>query len=171
MPHRLFTTTQFKFESESNALGKRSIEANRGEKSPQLLLLPSNISSSRVSNGRQERVRGNCVVFFQGKQNKNIIDLTGTEWVSFPSKHEHKAKGAGSYRRGFMGCCCCCCSAAAVVVVNKLHTTKSQMTGDAWLALLCFPFRGILKVVGGYALCLLLNSEQCSSSKMVLCLH
>lgn len=58
-----------------------------------------------------------------------------------------------------------------VIAVNKLHTTKSQMTGDAWLALLCFPFRGILKVVGGYALCLLLNSEQCSSSKMVLCLH
>lgn len=34
----IHNTLQFKFESESNVLRKRSIVANRGEKSPQLLL-------------------------------------------------------------------------------------------------------------------------------------
>lgn len=59
----IHNTLQFMFESESNVLRKRSIVANRGEKSPQLLLLPSNLSNRHISNGRLERVGGNGVVF------------------------------------------------------------------------------------------------------------
>lgn len=66
----IHNTLQFKFESESNVLGKRSIVANRGEKSPQLLLLPSNLSTRHIAIGRQEKVGGKSVIFFQRKQIK-----------------------------------------------------------------------------------------------------
>lgn len=95
----IHNTLQFKLESESNVLGKRSIEANRGGKSPQLLLLPSNISTRHISNRRQERVRGNCVIFFRRKQNKNIIYLTGPRMSKLLGNHEHTEKGSVLYKR------------------------------------------------------------------------